>query len=118
MYRGREGQWAFIFHRVSGLAILFYLLIHVAELAAAMWGPQYSNAILGFFHTPVFRLALLGIIAAVLYHALNCFRIIFMDFTGWGVKYQAKIWYGVFAVFLVIYIPVLIKILPEIFRGH
>ena len=118
MYRGREGQWAFILHRVTGLAILLYLLIHVAELGAAMWGPKYSNAILNFFHVPLFRLALLGVIAAVLYHALNGLRLILMDFTSWGVKHQAKIWYAAMIVFAVIYIPVLIKIVPEIFRGH
>jgi len=111
MYRGREGQWAFIFQRVSGLAILFYLLIHVAELAAAMWGPQYSNAILGFFHVPLFRFALLGIIAAVLYHALNGLRLILMDFTGWGVKHQAKIWYGVFALFIVTFLYITVSLL-------
>lgn len=118
MYRGREGQWAFILHRVTGLAILLYLIIHVAELGAAMWGPKYSNAILSFFHVPLFKLALLGIIAAVLYHTLNGLRLILMDFTGWGVKYQAKIWYAALILFAVIYIPVLIKMLPEIFGGH
>ena len=45
MYRGREGQWAFYLHRISGLGILVFLMLHVANIASAMWGPEVSNAL-------------------------------------------------------------------------
>ncbi|WP_293172490.1 succinate dehydrogenase, cytochrome b556 subunit [Oceanithermus sp.] len=118
MYRGREGQWAFILHRITGVAIILYLLAHVGELTAAMIGPKYSNAILHFFHQPLFQLGLLAVIGAVLYHALNGLRIILMDFTSWGTRVQDKLWYGVLTLFALLYIPTVIKILPEIFGGR
>ncbi|WP_027892874.1 succinate dehydrogenase, cytochrome b556 subunit [Calidithermus chliarophilus] len=116
MYRGREGQWAFFLHRISGIAILLYLLIHVLNISAAMWGEEASKSLFAIFHIWFFRLGLLGVIGAVLYHALNGLRIILMDFTGWGVKYQRELWYGVWGLFVLFYVPALVKIVPEIVR--
>ena len=116
MYRGREGQWAFILHRVSGLAIALYLYLHVVNIAMAMFGPEVSGPILQFFHQGAFRIGLVLVIAAVVYHAFNGLRIIVMDFTDWGVKYQHALWYGVLALTTVVGVPVLIKVIPEIIQ--
>src|SRR5690554_4682784 len=85
MYRGREGQWAFFLHRISGVALALYLLLHVFDISLVMFGPDGPfNAFLFFYHQWPFRVGLVLIIAAVTYHALNGLRIILMDFTGWG----------------------------------
>jgi succinate dehydrogenase / fumarate reductase, cytochrome b subunit len=97
MYKGREGQWAFILHRLSGIAIALYLFIHVLNVGAVMFGEQTSKALLAFFHVAPFRVGLIFVMAGVVYHALNGLRIIIMDFTGWGVKYQRQLWYGTLA---------------------
>ncbi len=118
MYRGREGQWAFVLHRLSGVALALYLLLHVLDISLVMYGPEGPfNAFLAFYHQWPFRVGLLMVIVAVIYHAFNGLRIIIMDFTDWGVKVQGPLWYGVLAVTAVIGIPVLWKILPEIFGG-
>jgi succinate dehydrogenase / fumarate reductase cytochrome b subunit len=114
MYRGREGQWAFTLHRLSGIAIAVYLFTHVLNISLVMFGPDISNRVMSFFHTGVFRIGLVLVMAGVVYHALNGLRIIIMDFTDWGVKYQAQLWYGVLAATTIIGIPVLIKVVPEI----
>ena len=115
MYRGREGQWAFILHRVSGIALALYLLLHVVDIILVMFGPEAPfNAFLAFYHQWPFRIGLLAVIAGVLYHAFNGLRIILMDLTEWGVKYQRSMWYGVLAICVVLFIPAAIKILPEI----
>jgi succinate dehydrogenase / fumarate reductase cytochrome b subunit len=118
MYRGREGQWAFILHRLSGVALALYLLLHVVDISLVMYGAEGPfNAFLAFYHRWPFRIGLLLVIAGVVYHAFNGLRIIFMDFTEWGVKYQRSMWYAVLAISVVIGIPVAIKILPEIWAG-
>src|ERR1019366_5102909 len=38
-YRGREGQWAWILHRVTGVGIFIYLLVHIVDTALLGWGP-------------------------------------------------------------------------------
>ncbi|MFO8149152.1 MAG: succinate dehydrogenase, cytochrome b556 subunit [Trueperaceae bacterium] len=115
MYRGREGQWAFVLHRMSGVALALFLLLHVIDISLVMWGPDGPfNAFLAFYHQWPFRVGLIVVIAGVVYHALNGLRIIMMDFTEWGVRYQAALWYGVLGLTTLIGIPVLWKIVPEI----
>lgn len=115
MYRGREGQWAFALHRISGVALALYLLLHVVDISLVMWGPDGPfNTFLAFYHQWPFRIGLIVIIAGVVYHALNGLRIILMDFTTWGERYQGPLWYGVLSLTALIGIPVLWKIVPEI----
>lgn len=118
MYRGREGQWAFVLHRLSGVAIALYLLLHVIDISLVMYGPDGPfNAFLAFYHNWPFRVGLILVMAGVVYHAFNGLRIILMDFTTWGVRYQRVMWYGVLAITTAIGIPVLFKVVPEILRG-
>jgi succinate dehydrogenase / fumarate reductase cytochrome b subunit len=117
MYKGREGQWAFVLHRISGVALALYLLLHVLDISLVMYGPRVFNAFLGFYHQWPFRIGLILVMAAVVYHAFNGLRIILMDFTGWGTRHQSALWYGVLAMTTAIGIPVLIKVVPEILRG-
>jgi succinate dehydrogenase / fumarate reductase, cytochrome b subunit len=118
MYRGREGQWAFLLHRVTGVAVALFLLLHVLDISLVMWGPEGPfDAFLAFYHNWPFRIGLIMVIAAVVYHGLNGLRIILMDFTTWGVRYQRVLWYSVLGLTTVIGIPVLWKIVPEILAG-
>lgn len=115
MYRGREGQWAFILHRLSGVAIALFLFLHVIDISLVMFGPEGPfDAFLAFYHQWPFRIGLLLVIAGVIYHAFNGLRIILMDFTSWGVEYQRLLWYTVLASTAVLGVPVLIKIVPQI----
>jgi succinate dehydrogenase / fumarate reductase, cytochrome b subunit len=95
MYKGREGQWAFFLHRLSGLAILAYLLIHTISIGSVLLGSEAYMAIHKTYELPFFRLGLIGVAGAVAYHAFNGLRIIAMDFTEFGVKFQRQLWYGV-----------------------
>jgi succinate dehydrogenase / fumarate reductase, cytochrome b subunit len=94
MYRGREGQWAFFLHRLSGLAILLYLMLHTVSIGSVLLGEGVYNAIHEVYKNIFFRLGLIGVAGAVAYHSFNGLRIVIMDFTGWGVKYQRQLWYA------------------------
>lgn len=118
MYRGREGQWAFILHRLSGVALTLYLLLHVVDISLVMYGPEGPfDDFLAFYHQWPFRIGLILVMAGVVYHAFNGLRIILMDFTSWGVRYHRVLWYGSLALTTLVGIPVLIKVLPEILGG-
>lgn len=117
MYRGREGQWAFILHRLSGIALALFLLLHVLDISLVMYGPKVFNRFLAFYHQWPFRIGLILVMAGVVYHALNGLRIIIMDFTSWGIKVQRPLWYGVLGLTALIGLPILIKVVPEIFGG-
>lgn len=95
MYRGREGQWAWLLHRLSGLAILAYLLVHVVSISLFMFGERVYMALHHTYELPIFSLGLIAVTAGVVYHSFNGLRIIMMDFTGRGVAYQRQMFYGV-----------------------
>jgi succinate dehydrogenase / fumarate reductase cytochrome b subunit len=94
MYKGREGQWAFFLHRLSGVAILLYLIMHTVSIGSTMLGEEVYGAVHKVYELMPFRLGLIGVAGAVAYHAFNGLRIVLMDFTEWGVKYQRQLWYG------------------------
>jgi len=100
MYRGREGQWAFYLHRLSGLLILAYLLIHVISISLFMFGEEAYMALHTLYENHIFSFGLVFVTAGVLYHSLNGLRIAIMDFTGIGVAIQRQLWYLVMALTL------------------
>ncbi|MDX1416729.1 MAG: succinate dehydrogenase, cytochrome b556 subunit, partial [Candidatus Promineifilaceae bacterium] len=79
-YRGRSGQVSWIAHRLAGLAILAFVVIHVWDTANAFYAPHIYAWSLAVFKHPFFALGEIGIMAAVLYHAFNGIRITILDY--------------------------------------
>ena len=105
-YRGRSGHLSWIAHRVSGLAILSFLLIHVWDTANANFYPELYKWSIAVFKHPLFALGEVGLMAAVLYHAFNGIRISILDFKPELWKHQAKSATIVWVLFLIIFIPI------------
>ena len=114
-YRGSEGMLAWAFHRISGVAIWAFVIVHVVDIYLVGGNPKAYDEILKIYASPVGRVgeALLG--AALLYHALNGLRIIVMDFWPVFTRYQRQLWYVNWAVFALVGVPVAIVILKPIF---
>ena len=90
-YLGRGlGVWAFWFHRLSGLLITFYLLMHILVISTAVASTGSFDAAMTTLKAPIFILLEMGLIATILVHALNGVRIMLFDF-GIGVKQQKEI---------------------------
>lgn len=87
LYRGREGHLAFILHRVSGLAILFFLMIHVVDTSFVYFWPEgYADAI-ELYSSPLFLISEYALFAAIIYHGINGLNIILKDaFPAWWNK--------------------------------
>ena len=105
-YKGREGQWSWIFHRVTGLGVLLFLLIHIIDTMLVGWGPDLYDKVMGVYSHPAFRISEVGLFAAVLYHALNGIRIILVDFWPDGTRYHKQMFYAVIALFVIGMVPV------------
>lgn len=90
-YKVRVGMFAWMLHRLSGLALVGYLVVHVWGLRAVT-DPDAYNALITGYHAPIFKLGEFLLLGAVIYHALNGLRIVLIDFMGWSPKQQRLFW--------------------------
>lgn len=105
LYRGNEGMWSWVAQRITGVAVFLFLLVHVTDTALVRVSPQAYNSALELYKTPIVNLMEVGLVGAVLYHALNGVRIILIDFWSKGPKYQKVMFRTIVIVWLVIMIP-------------
>ena len=82
LYRGRWGMWSWVAHRITGIAIFFFLLVHILDTAVVRISPEASNGVLGLYKNPIMGLGETALVAAIVYHAFNGIRIILIDFWG------------------------------------
>jgi succinate dehydrogenase / fumarate reductase cytochrome b subunit len=105
LYRGREGMWTWVAHRVTGVLIFFFLFAHVLDTALVRVSPDSYNKIMDTYKTPLVNLMEVGLVGAVLYHALNGIRVMLIDFWEKGTRYQKQMSYVVVALVLLVMIP-------------
>ena len=115
LYRGREGMWSWVMHRISGVLIFFFLFVHVLDTATVRISPEIYDAVIGQYKNPVMGIGEAGLVGAVVFHALNGVRIILVDFWSGGTKHQRKLFWGVVVVFTVLMVPFLIRHLTNVF---
>ncbi len=108
LYRGDPGMWSWVLHRITGAAIFFFLLVHVLDTALVRVSPQAYNEVVGTYKTPIVGLMEMGLVAAVLYHALNGVRVILIDFWRQGPRYQRQMLWAVASIWLLVMVPALV----------
>jgi succinate dehydrogenase / fumarate reductase, cytochrome b subunit len=105
-YRGAIGQWSWVLHRLTGLGVVFFLVLHVIDTSwAAFYPEQYAHAIASY-QSPLFTLGEFGLIAAIVYHALNGIRISIFDAKPELWVHQEKAAYAVLGGSVLLLIPV------------
>lgn len=107
------GMWAFILHRISGLALIFYLLLHVLVISTSLSGPAAFNKLLAILTSPFFLTLDLGLLAAILFHALNGIRILLFDL-GIGIRVQKPLFLAVVIVAFILWTLTFYLTLPYI----
>lgn len=117
LYRGREGMWSWVLHRITGVAIYFFLLVHLLDTALIRVSPEAYNAVISTYKTPVMGLGEIALVAAIGLHALNGLRIILIDFWGVGTRHQKAMFYVVIALWLVLLVGFVPRHLMHVFGG-
>ncbi|MFB9074277.1 succinate dehydrogenase, cytochrome b556 subunit [Citricoccus parietis] len=82
-------------HRITGVAIFFFLLVHVLDTSLVRVSPEAYNAVLGTYKNPLMAVGEVGLVAAIVYHAFNGLRIILVDFWKGGTKHHKKMLWAV-----------------------
>lgn len=102
LYRGGEGMWSWVLHRITGVSIYFFLLVHVLDTALIRVSPEAYNAVIGTYKNPVMGVGETGLVAAIVFHALNGLRIILIDYWSKGAKYQRSMFWVVIVVWAIL----------------
>lgn len=95
VYRGNEGMWSWVLHRITGVSIYFFLLVHILDTALIRVSPEAYNAVIGTYKNPIMGVGEVALVGAVVFHALNGLRIILVDTSAWAAKHQRALFWGV-----------------------
>jgi succinate dehydrogenase / fumarate reductase cytochrome b subunit len=105
VYKGRSGQWAFVAHRISGFLVFMFLLLHVVDVSLANVDAKLYNDVHELYGNVVLRLFEVGLLFALLFHALNGLRIVVLDFFPEAVRNQKALLQGVVVLTVLAGIP-------------
>ncbi|MGH9154306.1 MAG: succinate dehydrogenase, cytochrome b556 subunit [Acidimicrobiales bacterium] len=79
LYRGRSGQWAFLTHRITGFLVFCFLLLHIVDVSLVA-RPDLYDEVHALYGNVLLRLFEVGLLFALVFHALNGLRIVMVDF--------------------------------------
>ena len=101
-YKVRTGMFAWMVHRLTGVALVAYIIIHVWGLRSLTDRDSF-NALIASYHAPIFKIGEFLLLAAGAYHALNGLRIVLIDFLGWSPHHKKVFWtLGIVAVLIIL----------------
>jgi len=78
---GRYGaeRYAYALHRLSGLGILAYFIMHIFVTGSRMGGPERWENWMAAFNTPFFKFGEFLVFLAFAYHAINGIRLALVE---------------------------------------
>lgn len=115
LYRGREGMWSWVAHRVTGVLIFFFLFAHVLDTALVRVSPEAYNSVIGTYKNPIVGLAEAGLVAAIIFHAFNGVRVMLVDFWSKGPRYQRQMLWAVLVLWVLLFAPFAVRHLMHVF---
>ncbi|MQA61536.1 MAG: succinate dehydrogenase, cytochrome b556 subunit [Actinophytocola sp.] len=117
LYIGDPGMWSWVAHRITGVLTFFFLFVHVLDTALVRVSPEVYDEVINTYKTPFVGLLEVGLVGAVLYHALNGIRVMLVDFWGKGPRYQRPMLWAIVGVWLLVMIPSAVIMFTHIFGG-
>lgn len=106
VYWGDPGQYAWVLHRATGIGVLFFLLVHIIDIALIGLGKDLYNETVSFYGTPFLIPMEIALVGAVIYHSLNGIRIVLIDFwKAGGVRLERPLWYAMMGLTVLLTIP-------------
>lgn len=78
MYK-TTGFVSFVLRRFTGVVLVLYLLLHIWVIGSALSGEATFNDRLNAVQTPIFKIAEIALLAAVVYHAFDGIRLLLVN---------------------------------------
>jgi len=107
-YRGREGQWSFLLHRITGLGVLLFLTIHILDTATVYFLPSLYTEVMDLYRSTIFGLGEVALVFCLFFHGVNGIRIAYLDLwkpTSWTPESERRSAVIALVVTLVLFVP-------------
>ena len=105
-YRYFTGSLSYVLHRVTGLALVFYLFFHIHSITEANQAdPTAYDLMIRRFQEPDFKIGEVLLYAALLFHGINGLRILFVDFALGSTRFHKRLFW-IFAVVVLVLLVV------------
>jgi len=82
--RGHPSYWAFLLHRVSGIALAAFLPLHFWALGQALDGETGLDGFLRFADAPLVKAGEWGLVVLLAAHLCGGLRILVIEFLPWN----------------------------------
>lgn len=78
--RAHPAYWAFLMHRLSGLALALFLPLHFWALGQALQGAAALDGFLKLADQPLFKVAEWGLVVLLALHMMGGVRLLLIEF--------------------------------------
>ena len=82
-WRSHPAWWAFLVHRLSGLALALFLPAHFLVLSTALRGEEKLDAFLQWTDQPLVKAAEWGLVILLAAHLAGGLRLLALEFLPW-----------------------------------
>jgi succinate dehydrogenase / fumarate reductase, cytochrome b subunit len=82
--RLEAGRWAFYAHRIGGVAIFAFLVLHLGDVGLYAISPALYDDVHSLYGSPPLRVFESALLLAILFHAFNGLRLLAIDLTEVG----------------------------------
>ena len=81
MYAGRYSfeRYLYLGHRLSGLGLIAYMVLHIVETANRIRGEQAWQGLMALFASPPFKVIEYLLFCMAVFHAMNGIRLILVE---------------------------------------
>lgn len=93
-HRNHPGYWAFLLHRLSGLALVLFLPAHFFVLGLALDAAALDNA-LAWTAQPLVKVGEWGIVVLLAAHMAGGVRLLMLEFLPWSQRQRTRIAVGI-----------------------
>lgn len=119
MYK-TTGFISFLFRRISGVALVLYLFMHIMVIGSINAGPEAFDARLAVVQAPLFKFLEIALLIAVIYHGIDGIRLLIVHYFNVP-NYRKSLFYAVIVISVILAIaggfPMLMFALEEVGIG-
>jgi len=114
----KTGMWAWVGHRITGIILVVYVFMHLTFLSTASTSSAGFADLMKTTAQPAFVFMDFLLVCAVIYHAMNGFRVILFDM-GIGIRKQKLVFWVMMAISAIIVVIAFYVLFNEgLFKGE